>query len=57
MRHLLAQAAVCKVISDPIHKYAAASKYIVNKCDVLIALWDGKSVALFDENNHPINRG
>ncbi len=57
MRHLLAQAVVCKVIPDPIHKYAAASKYILDKCDVLLALWDGKDLELFDENNNPINRG
>lgn len=57
MRHLLAQAVVCKVIADPIHKYAAANKYILDKCDVLLALWDGKALELFDENQNPINRG
>lgn len=57
MRHLLAQAVVCKVIADPIYKYAAASKYILDKCVVLIALWDGKVLELFDENKNPINRG
>ena len=57
MRHLLAQTAVCKTIIDPVHKYEAASKYIVDKCDVLIAIWDGKAVELFNENKKPINRG
>lgn len=57
MRHLLAQAAVCKVIADPVHKYAAASKYILDKCDVLLALWDGKVLDLFDEDGNPVNRG
>ena len=57
MRHLLAQAVVCKVIPDPIHRYAAASKYILDKCDVLLALWDGKVLELFDESKNPINRG
>lgn len=57
MRHLLAQAVVCKAIIDPQQKYAAASKYIVDKCDVLIALWDGKKLELLDNNNIPVNRG
>lgn len=57
MRHLLAQAVVCRTIPDPLHKYVAASKYIVDKCDVLIALWDGKKTKRFDKNKKPINRG
>ena len=57
MRHLLAQTSVCRTVADPEHKYEAASRYIVDKCDVLIALWDGKATPLFDENKNPINRG
>lgn len=57
LRHLLAQTVVCKTISDPVFTYAAASEYIVDKCDVLIALWDGKKTELYDNNNNPINRG
>ena len=57
MRHLLAQTVVCKTVVDPTNKYQAASQYIVDKCDVLIALWDGKPLSLVDENNNPINRG
>lgn len=57
MRHLLAQAVVCRVISDPVYTYAAANAYIVEKCDKLIALWDGKKLALHDNTEKPINRG
>lgn len=57
MRHLLAQTAVCKTIIDPSQKYAAASTYIVDKCEVLIALWDEQPVELSDDNKQPINRG
>lgn len=57
MRHLLAQTVVCKAILDPVNKYEAASQYLINKCDRLIAVWDGKEVPLFDENGNKINRG
>ncbi len=57
MRHLLAQTVVCKPIPDPVFKYVMANKYIVDKCDVLIALWDGKEMKMFDDDNNPINRG
>ena len=57
MRHLLAQTVVCKTIVDPDNKYEAASRYMIHKCDRLIAIWDGKEVPLFDENGNKINRG
>lgn len=57
MRHLLAQTVVCRVVSDPIYTYAEASAYIVEKCDKLIALWDGKKLDLHDRDDKPINRG
>ena len=57
MRHLLAQTVVCKPVIDSVHRYEAASKYIIDKCNVLIAIWDGKEMPLFDENKSPINRG
>ncbi|MCH5147878.1 MAG: hypothetical protein J1G05_00760 [Clostridiales bacterium] len=57
MRHLLAQAVVCKVVPDPVYTYAEANAYIINKCDKLIALWDGKPLNLHDSNDKPINRG
>lgn len=57
MRHLLAQAVVCKAIPDSVHTYAAASQYIIDKCKKLIVLWDGKETPLYDENHRPINRG
>ena len=57
MRHLLAQTVACRVISDPIHTYAAANAYIVKKCNKLIALWDRNEIPLNDKVGNPINRG
>ncbi|MCH5161313.1 MAG: hypothetical protein J1G04_04700, partial [Clostridiales bacterium] len=57
MRHLMAQTVVCRVVSDPVFTYAAANAYIVEKCDKLIALWDGKKLDLHDTAEKPINRG
>ena len=48
MRHLLAQCVVCKVISDPQFTYLEASKYLVKKCQILLALFDGKEMPLVD---------
>ncbi len=57
MRTLLAQTVVCKVIPDERYKYFEASKYLVDKCDKLIALWDGRALPLADKDDNPINRG
>lgn len=57
LRLLLAQTAVCRTISDPVYKFAAMSKNLVDKCDKLIALWDGEPTPLWDENHTPINQG
>lgn len=57
MRHLLAQAVVCRVVSDSVYTYAEANNYIIEKCDKLIALWDRKKLPLNDVNGNPINRG
>lgn len=57
MRHLMAQAVICRVVTDSVHTYAEANAYIVEKCDRLIALWDGKRLGMRDNNDKPINRG
>lgn len=57
MRHLLAQTVVCKVIPDPVYTYYEASKYIITKCDKVIALWDGNKLKLNDDEEKPVNRG
>lgn len=57
MRHLLAQAVVCKTISDKENTYAGASQYIIDKCSKLIVLWDEKETPLYDKDHKPINRG
>lgn len=57
MRHLLAQVVSCKVVPDERYTYLEASKYIINKCKKLIALWDGVQTILEDENGNPVNQG
>jgi len=57
MRHLLAQTVSCKVKLDDKYTYLEASKYIINKSDKLIALWDGVETKLKDEKGNPINQG
>lgn len=57
MRHLMAQAVVCRVVEDHQYTYAEANAYVINKCDKLIALWDGKELELHDNRENPINRG
>lgn len=56
-RHLLAQTVVCKTVKGSKNFYLGASEYLVNHCQKLIALWDGKELPLFDENGAQINRG
>lgn len=57
MRHLLAQTVSCKVVPDEKYVYLEASKYIINKCKKMIALWDGVETILEDEEGNPINQG
>ncbi len=57
MRHLLAQTVSCKVIPDDKFGYLEASKYIIGKCDRLIAIWDGVPTKLKNEDGKPINQG
>ena len=57
MRHLLAQTVSLKVIPDEKYTYLEASKYILNKCEKMIVLWDGIQTILEDSNGHPINWG
>lgn len=57
LRHLLALAVVCKVVPDPVYTYYESGKYLIEKCDRLIAVWDGKELPLHDRDNNPINRG
>ena len=57
MRTLLAQTVVCKVIPDPKYTYYEATKYLVSKCNKMIALWDRKVLPLEDKDGNPINRG
>lgn len=57
MRTLLAQTVVCKTIEDKKYRYFEASKYLAEKCDKLIALWDGRELPLVDKDDNPINRG
>ncbi len=57
LRHLLAQTVVCKSIPDDKHTYLEAAKYIIEKADKVIAIWDGVELPLEDKNHTPINQG
>lgn len=57
MRTLLAQTVVCKVVPDMKYTYFEANKYLISKCDKLIALWDRNPLPLVDKDDKPINRG
>jgi len=57
MRHLLAQTAVCKTVEDARHTWMEAGKYVIGKCDKLIAIWDGLETKLYSSDGDPINRG
>lgn len=58
MRILLAQTVVCKVIPDSKYTYYEANKYLISKCDKVIALWDRNELPLEDiKTGKPINRG
>lgn len=56
-RHLLAQTVTCKTVTDAKNFYLGASEYLINHCQKVIALWDGRELPLFDENGAQINRG
>ena len=49
MRTLLAQTVVCKVIPDLKYTYYEANKYLISKCDKVIALWDRNVLPLEDK--------
>jgi len=57
MRHLMAQTIECKVMNDSKFVYYEACKYIIEKCNSVIALWDGKPLPLHNYDGTPINRG
>lgn len=57
LRGLLAQTFACEVVPDPEFAYCEASKYLISKCDKLIALWDGKELPLQDKCGAPVNLG
>lgn len=57
LRHLLALTVVCKVVPDPVFTYYESGKYLIEKCDKVIALWDGRELPLYDMSGNPVNRG
>ena len=38
-------------------RYVGVSEYIVNQCDELLAIWDGKELPLTDDSGRSVNRG
>ncbi len=58
LRLLLAQTVVCKSVKGTKDNlFEAATKYNINSCDRLIALWDGEELPRFSKSGKPINRG
>ncbi len=58
LRLLLAQTMNCgSVKNEQGDVFEMASIHNINRCNKLIAIWDGKELPLNDENNNPINRG
>lgn len=57
MRHLLAQTAVCRFLPYTPTSHLEAVKYVMNKSDKVIALWDGVERRLYDAEGNPTNRG
>ena len=37
--------------------YEIAADYLINKCDIIIFVFNGKELPLIDDKNEPINRG
>ena len=58
LRLLLAQTINCESIEqNKGNVFEMAAKSNLDRCDKLIAIWDGKELPLNDENKNPINRG
>lgn len=58
LRLLLAQTINCESIEQNTgNVFEMAAKSNLDRCDKLIAIWDGKELPLNDENKNPINRG
>lgn len=57
LRHLLAQTVVCKSITDAKHTYLSAAKYIIEKANKVIAIWDGVEMPLEDKDHNHIHQG
>lgn len=58
LRLLLAQTINCESIEqNKGNVFEMAAKSNLDRCDKLIAIWDGQELPLNDENKNPINRG
>ena len=57
MLELLSQTAVCHINKDEQYTWQGAAKYMVNRCDKMIALWDGVETMLESSKGRPTNRG
>lgn len=54
---LFARAESVVLAVDSVNRYEGISRYIVEHCDELLAIWDGRELPLTDENGRGINRG
>ena len=57
MRHLLAQAVVCRTVRDRKSYWGEANVYMINRCQKVIAIWDGVKRMEFDSTGKPYSRG
>lgn len=54
---LIKEAARVTTVRDSNQRYVGVSQYIVNRCDELLAIWDGKKLPLTDAAGNAINGG
>ena len=54
---LIKKAETVTVVKDDNQRYLGVSKYIVNQCDGLLAIWDGEKLPLTDADGNAINNG
>lgn len=57
MLELLSLTSVCHINADKQYTWMEPAKHMINKCDRMIALWDGVKTKLESSDGQPINRG
>lgn len=57
LRHALALTRRCEILNCDESAYEKAARRLLEKSDEIIAVWDGKTLPLQDENGVSVNRG